>query len=550
MSHDIASSESRNLLVIAPPGCGKTELLARRAHHLIPSLCENQRILALTFSNKAKANLNARLVKVLGEDRKQRYVTVRNFHGHAGEVVLAHGSTLRLDLDDMPTKQTQDRVIDQVLGPVERKEKYDKRRLIGSQLAAVKREPLNDADVLTALQSAAPETLQVERMRQRQGLWFYDDLLRQAQRLLGIPEVARLYRAHYGAVLVDEFQDLSLQQLDIALQTCDSSRTFVGDPLQGIYSWAGARPIKVEERLREICGEPHSLEVSYRSSPKVLDLLGIVSEQLGGRKLRANNQSVWFDDGIVGEVEFNNGYEEAEFIENACSGILRRQPDTTIGVICRNGWRRRYVDDKFASSRLPYTRWDSPRDNSDIIDLMRRSAFRLGGNPPFDDFAQDVILQVDGADVDTAEEVCAALAEFEEIVETTGSVASGLDKLRLSDDHREVISPGVHLLNGHTGKGQQFDWVFIPGVEENNMPDFHAKDAVALAEEKRILLVMLSRARHGVVMTHAMELMSKKGKPYKTKACPWLPSLRGGVTADADQLLQHIEQLPDSITLG
>ncbi|MEJ6013381.1 ATP-dependent helicase [Corynebacterium sp. H127] len=546
MSDDVALSEARNLLVIAPPGCGKTELLARRANHLIASLGANQRILALTFSNKAKANLNERLVKVLGVERKRRYVTVRNFHGHAAEVVLAHGNTLRIDLNfDMPTKQTQARLIDEVVGNIATNAKFDKIRLIGDQLGAAKREPLDEAGVLAALASADPCTLQVEQMRQQQGVWFYEDLVRQAQRLLQVPEIARLYRAHYGAILVDEFQDLSLQQLDIALQTCDKSRTFVGDPLQGIYSWAGARPIEVERVLRQVCGEPRSLGVSYRSSPKVLELLGIVSEELGGQKLQAHESNGWFEDGIVGGLGFKNGYEEAQFIERACSTILQRQPDATIGVICRNGWRRKYVDEQFASSILPCTRWDLAMDNSRIIDLMRESAFRLGGNPSFEDFARDVSSLVDGVDVETAEDLALALAEFEGIVEETGTVAAGLAQLRVLDDLQEVISPGVHILNAHTGKGQQFDWVFIPGLENGNMPDFHAKDnPAALVEEKRVLLVMLSRARHGVVLSHSQTLVSKKGTPYNTSPCPWLPSLRRGVTADANQLIQHIEQLP------
>ena len=100
--------------------------------------------------------------------------------------------------------------------------------------------------------------LLIEEHRQHEGVMFYDDLLRHAQRLLRIPEVAHLYRAHYRAV-VDEFQDLSPQQLDTALRTCETNRTFVGDPIQGIYTWTGARPVRVERILRRICREPHGL---------------------------------------------------------------------------------------------------------------------------------------------------------------------------------------------------------------------------------------------------------------------------------------------------
>ena len=103
-----AASEQPNLLVVAPPGCGKTELLALRALELIPRLAPNQRILALTFTNRAKANLGDRLQGLLGRERFRRYVAVHNFHGHAAELVLAHGRTLGLPVTElkMPTTKT------------------------------------------------------------------------------------------------------------------------------------------------------------------------------------------------------------------------------------------------------------------------------------------------------------------------------------------------------------------------------------------------------------------------------------------------------------
>ncbi len=61
---------------------------------------------------------------------------------------------------------------------------------------------------------------------------------------------------------------------------------------------------------------------------------------------------------------------------------------------------------------------------------------------------------------------------------------------------------GVHCLTGHAGKGQQFDWVFVLGLEDGSIPDFRAKNLESKREEARVLSVMISRARIGVFGTY------------------------------------------------
>jgi len=539
-------SAARNLLVIAPPGCGKTELLARRAEFLIKTLGPGQRILALTFSNKAKANLSERLVRVLGAERKRRFVTVHNFHGHAAEIIQSHGRALGIPVDaEHPDKRTQDNAIDPYLEGLFENEAHEMRTLISDQLRAAKQGPYTDEEVLRRLQAGADSRArEVEAQRQQDQTLFYDDLLRHAQRLLRVRAVARLYRAHYGAVLVDEFQDLSPQQLDIALRSCDTSRTFVGDPLQGIYSWAGARPIQIERVLRRIGGEPLGLGVSYRSSPKVLNLLGIISQQLGGQALTSHEPERWYEGGVAAGGTFSTGADEAVFIRQTAEAILQRDPSSTIGVICRSGWRRKPIDNEFASSGTPCTRWDLAVDNPQIIDIIGDGIARLGGAPKLPDLEAELVNAIGPNDVDTASDIREALGQLEELAEQAGSLSAALAQLRVRDDATEAITPGIHLLNAHTGKGQQFDWVFIPGVEKGNVPSFLAKGKAALEEEKRVLLVMISRAKHGVIISRAESLISKKGKPYGTTVSPWGNSIRAGLDTDPNGLLEHISHLP------
>lgn len=144
-----ATSEKKNSLIVAPPGCGKTEVLAYRAEHLISTLKPNQKILALTFTNRARANLRDRLREVLGAERSRRFVTVRNFHGHAADIVLSHYRSIGLDLSTYvpPTTRTLPRALREVTGDAAAV------RDAAALLGEVKRSARSDEEVLDGLEA-------------------------------------------------------------------------------------------------------------------------------------------------------------------------------------------------------------------------------------------------------------------------------------------------------------------------------------------------------------------------------------------------------------
>lgn len=100
-------------------------------------------------------------------------------------------------------------------------------------------------------------------------------------------------------------------------------------------------------------------------------------------------------------------------------------------------------------------------------------------------------------------------------------------RIKMGDDSTLLTTPGVHLLTGHAGKGQQFDWVIILGTEEGCIPDFRATASNARAEEARVLSVMISRAQHGVVLLRAAAVESRDGRPWPKDPSSFLAAFDG-----------------------
>ncbi len=155
-----------------------------------------------------------------------------------------------------------------------------------SIIREVKLKPFfSDEQVLESLASmGADYALQVERLRISEDRLDFPDLLRHCQRILAVEAVSALYRGHFGGVLVDEFQDLTEQQLDIVMALGGDNMTLAGDPAQAIYSFAGADVEAVSRRIAELSDVKKRVEFtqSYRSSPHVfLKVVNAIGGPLG-----------------------------------------------------------------------------------------------------------------------------------------------------------------------------------------------------------------------------------------------------------------------------
>jgi DNA helicase-2/ATP-dependent DNA helicase PcrA len=530
------------MLVVAPAGCGKSEALALRVQGMLNRGVASgaRRILVATFSNRAKDNIRERLRRYLTAAELRDKVTVINFHGLSSRLYRSHASAIGLDAEW--TLPENDWVREQCqrdgLG-------YRQIARIDEVLQRIKQEAADDTEVLRRVETVGNQyALAIEKRRQQHRQLTYDDLPRLAELILASDGVAELYRAHFAAVIVDEFQDLTPQQLRIIQRVGAGRTTYAGDLAQGIYGFAGARPQEVYDRISEEAGRAIELTESHRSSPAVLAAVNALVPLTGGTVLTCAAPGTWPSGGIAAQVEFQTAHDEAVWAVKFAKAILALAPSQRIGVISRIGSRRRFVDDAFdAESDLEVHRWDdgvldtdtARRVRSVLAGIDARAVLTAGDSIEFlRDFAEFRQVQ-DPADRAALADALGWVLELLAQGLTTAEIAK---RIRVGDHSTLLSKSGVHLLTGHAGKGQQFDWVVVIGLEDGHIPFFAADTEEALLEEARVLSVMMSRARHGLVLTHAHMVPALDGRVFHKEASRFLSEGLSATLADAPVLVE------------
>jgi DNA helicase-2/ATP-dependent DNA helicase PcrA len=392
-------------------------------------------------------------------------------------------------------------------------------------LSGLKRNAVTDEQIAALLEEAGEtDALAFERKRREENILDYGDLPRYAQLILRNDRVSTLFQGHFQGVLVDEFQDLSLQQYEIAQRLCSTNALYVGDPYQGIFGWAGAQPDEVYADLRHRAEEIVDLDVSFRSSPAVLNVVNAVSAPLGSVCLSAADPHAWEDGGFAYAVSYLNDVTEAEGIVALTDHLADKYPGDTIGVICRAAYRRGAVERAYERADHQPQFWDISLDTPRVGRLLRLHARNVDVELPFadqiDDLRHRASESLQRTDIDTIKEVSDACDQLLDYAAEGVTVQSLMARIR---DHTVVahIAPGVHVLNAHTGKGQQFDWVIVMGLEDGHVPDSRSHSDDELKEDRRVLLVMLSRARNGLFVTHALRNTNQWGRTFNNTASRW-----------------------------
>jgi DNA helicase-2/ATP-dependent DNA helicase PcrA len=460
------------LLIVAGAGSGKTRVLTRRIAHLLAfGDATPGQILAITFTNKAAAEMKERVADIVGPAGRTMWVST--FHSACVRILRAEAHRLGVK-SNFTIYDTQDslRLITLILRDFNIDAKNTKPRTLLSRISSAKNELIDHETFLSNTQlssdkDAAIESVIAQVYREYQNrltlanAFDFDDLIGSTVALLQLfPEVANMYRRRFRHIMVDEYQDTNHAQYMLIKElvgtvaaSADSpppgELCVVGDADQSIYAFRGATIRNIEEFERDY---PNAstilLEQNYRSTQTILSAANAVIAKNTSR--RAKN--LWTDSGdgdlikvYVGDDEHDEASFIAREIDRMSDEGISRPADTA--VFYRTNAQSRAVEEVFIRTGMPYkvvggVRFYERKEVRDILAYLRTIV------NPADEVSLRRILNTPKRGIgDRAEAMIGAYAERERIT-FFDSLRRAADVPGLATRSMSAIAGFVDLMNG------------------------------------------------------------------------------------------------------
>jgi len=486
------------LCILAGAGTGKTTTITRRiAWQVATGAFPPQQIVAVTFTQKAAGELGARL-QALGVEgvrastfHSAALSLLRHFEGDPGRILSSKAILLRRIGNGLPGAYRF-----RPAGDLATEIEWAKNRRLTPETY---RDGLRDHD-LREHEPPIPLDLmhrvfrEYERRKAAEGMLDFEDLLGRTVRLLEENRNARAaVHERWRAFTVDEYQDVNLLQqslLDLWLGERDELCA-VGDDYQAIYGFTGASARWLLALPRRF---PHAhvvkLERNYRSTPQVLELANRLVPRLGGS---AKTLAAALEAGAQPVV--GPGLDVIAQVRQLHAGGL---PFDEMTVLVRTNARTTEFEEAFHDAAIPFQG----------ASLLARDAARQllkalrGRRGPAGESVQELAVQqrlLDEMPDKLGEREQTRQADLARLVrlaeEFGGEVAEFVESLH--ERFGESAGRGVHLLTLHRAKGLEWEAVFLPHVEEGELPIRRGD----VEEERRLFYVGLTRAKRHLLVT-------------------------------------------------
>jgi DNA helicase-2/ATP-dependent DNA helicase PcrA len=497
--------------ILAGAGAGKTTTITRRiAWQVASGTFRADELLAVTFTDRAAGVMKARLAAlgVAGvEARTFHSAALAQLHRYApdsvGRILASKALLLRQIANSLP-----------------RAFRFRPAGDLATEIERAKARRVKPSDYIGSLGEHVPPIppdlmgkvyREYEQRKAARGELDFEDLLERTVHLLETDERARDdVRRRYRAFTVDEYQDVNLLQqtlLDLWRGTSEEL-CVVGDDYQAIYSFTGASPhwlLEMTERFP--AATVVRLEDNYRSTPQVLELANRLVPRLGGVEKRLHATRPAGPEPALrsfGTPESEHAFLVAEVKRLAAEGV----PLEEIAILCRTNARLADFEEVLHDAGLPF------QGSSLLAREAARRLLRLVVNAHTTDVAQRVRTLAEdagwltstpdklGEREQTRQADLGRLVRLaEELDDGERTLSEFAAELRRRFDPGGEGAVGVNLLTYHRAKGLEFEAVFLPRLDDKELPHRQARGAEEHAEERRLLYVGITRAKRSLAIT-------------------------------------------------
>ena len=390
------------LLIVAGAGSGKTSVLTRRIAYLLAARDVTPgQILAITFTNKAAAEMRERVIDLVGP--RAAYMWVSTFHSTCVRILRAQSGLLESMNSNFSIYDADDskRLLGMIIRDLDLDPKKFSPRGVSVAISNYKNELISpdaaaaavNEDDLAAATNARIYAEYQRRLRAANAFDF-DDLIGETVALLHRhPQVAEYYRRRFRHVLVDEYQDTNHAQYVLIRELVGEQTTasglepselcVVGDADQSIYAFRGATIRNIEEFERDFSNaETVLLEQNYRSTQTILSAANAVISRNTNRR----EKKLWTDSGdgelIVGYVA-DSDREESTFIAKEIEeltdysiGGSSSHKYSDVAVFYRTNTGSRAIEEVFVRHGIPYkvvggTKFYERKEVRDVVAYLR-----------------------------------------------------------------------------------------------------------------------------------------------------------------------------------
>ena len=400
-NYDVAS------LIIAGAGSGKTRVLTSRIAYMIEQGVAPERILALTFTNKAAEQMRTRIAQMLPGNRARR-IRMGTFHSVFSRILRENAELIGFPQSFTIYEPADSRnLLKTIVRELNLADEKYKPNVLASRISYAKNCLVTPGAYLASANYAAedrqaqiPEfgniyNIYCQRCKHN-GAMDFDDLLLQTNILLrDHPDVLRRYQEQFEYILVDEYQDTNYAQYIIIrrLSQLHSRVCVVGDDAQSIYSFRGA---KIENILSFKKDYPSAmvfkLEQNYRSTRTIVEAANSVIARNHKRM-----EKHCFSEGAVGEkIRILKAYtdrEEAEMVVSDLREKIRETGDrwSDVVILYRTNNQSAVLEDNLRRRGVPYRiyKGSSFYDHKEIKDLL--AYIRLVINPRDDEAFRRIV---------------------------------------------------------------------------------------------------------------------------------------------------------------